>query len=264
MTSHLLLLHGNGGANARFQLFAQDWATQPTSIQLVLPQLPGFEGRPLLRNPTDPWQPFITELASQITNAGPSAHWTLYGHGIGGSLLLEWARRGWAVPAMPGWKPTSVILHGIIGASLHKRWFPALMRPLWIRKTIQHLVANPTWQPLWERRLFLQPERIPANLKRQFFQDYQRCAAFSLFFDLITVPWYREVRATIGDQPFFFLWGDQERVVASQYLEWWEKDFPNATFEVVPGWDHFPMLETPQAFSSKLLDIITNLDQSER
>lgn len=245
------MLHGNGGGRTRFLPFLNLLREkEPVPFRVHLPELPGFDGRPLPET-ADGWAPFIQALQAEVAPLA-DAQWVVYGHGIGGSLLLEWAARGWALPGHSGWQPQQVLLHGIIGASLEHRFFPKLMRPRLIRTAMQALIAWPPMRPVWEKRLFLQPASIPEHVRKQFFSDYARCAAFPVFFDLITPNWYRQVQEQLKAEAFSFLWGSKERVVASKYLELWQKDFPNATFEIVQGWDHFPMLEDPNGFYEKL------------
>ena len=55
-------------------------------------------------------------------------------------------------------------------------------------------------QPFWEKKLFLFPDRIPAHLRKQFFEDYRRCAAFTTFFDLITPQWYEVVQQQLKNR----------------------------------------------------------------
>lgn len=248
----LLLLHGNGGASARFKPFLDLLQRGgPAQLMAIVPELPGFEGRPLPEGEQN-WQPFIHALQQTVEEAGPEDSWIFYGHGIGGSLLLEWASRGWPLAGGNSITPGRVILHGCIGSSLEHRFFPKLMQPMAVRRLMQRLIAWPALQPVWERRLFLYPERIPASLRRQFFRDYKTCAAFSLFFDLITPEWYRSVQKLLQDENFYFIWGEQERVVASRFLKYWHQDFPRSIFDVVPGWDHFPMLDQPEEFYEKI------------
>jgi pimeloyl-ACP methyl ester carboxylesterase len=251
---HLLLLHGNGGASSRFQLLLQAWQDR-TDLHPVIPALSGFEGRPLPELPTheDYWDLLIEEMGAAIDPVADD--WVLYGHGIGGSLLMAWAARGYPLPGGGYLRPQRVIMNSVIGASLGQRWFPQLMKPLWVRQAIQRLVAAPVMRPFWERRLFQQPSHLPVALRRQFFADYGRCAAFPLMFDLITEDWYEQVLPQIQQQPFHFLWGQRERVVQAKYLQYWRRDFPKATFEVMAGWDHFPMLDQPEAFAAKLADL---------
>ncbi|MEN0003904.1 MAG: alpha/beta hydrolase [Bacteroidota bacterium] len=250
---NLLLVHGNGGANARFQLFTAKAEAQNAPYTIHLPKLPGFEGRPLPET-GEPWSWFLEALAEAVE--GVAGEWVYYGHGIGGSILLEWAKRGWRNQAGEAFVPKEVILHGIIGASLQYRFFPKLMKPKLMRNLIHYLISAPFLQQRWEKKLFLYPERIPADLRQQFFADYKRCAAFPVFFDLITPAWYSEVQAAIGNQPFHFLWGSRERVIASKFLAYWKNDFPNARFTIIEGWDHFPMLEQVDEFYTELTTLI--------
>lgn len=251
---NVLLVHGNGGANARFQLFRQMAEQRGAAYHVHLPQLPGFEGRPLPQS-GEPWSWFLDALAETVAAGGDSL-WVYYGHGIGGSVLLEWARREWTNSAGQAFKPQKVLLHGIIGASLEHRLFPKVMKPSIVRQAMKALITAPTLRPLWERKLFLDPDAIPEDLRRQFFADYGRCEAFALFFDLITPEWYREVKASIGEEAFHFIWGDKERVIASKYLAYWQNDFPQADFTIIKGWDHFPMLEQPGEFYETMTKMI--------
>lgn len=253
--TNLLLLHGNGGAGARFQPFLELLGNQPQAhLRAIVPALPGFEGRPLPPGEGS-WLPFLKALQQTVEQHGKEETWIFYGHGIGGSLLLEWASRGWVLEDGSSMSPRKVILHGCIGASLQHRFFPKLMRPLAVRRLMQGLIAWPGLQPVWERRLFLHPERIPVVLRRQFFRDYKTCDAFSLFFDLITPEWYRSVQQPLQNKGFYFIWGEKERVVASRFLKYWQRDFPNSTFDIVPGWDHFPMLDQPEEFYEKIIGL---------
>lgn len=254
------MVHGNGGARSRFRLFEERIKEKEKErLDLYFPLLPGFEGRPLPAG-ADRWEPFISALSQELRGKEKEP-WIYYGHGIGGSLLLEWASRGWKRPDGGSVLPRAVILHGSIGASLDKRLFPLLMKPVAVRRIIHWLIYQPWLQPFWERKLFQDASRIPRELRRQFFRDYERCEAFPVFFDLITPAWYERVKVDVGRMDFHFLWGDRERVVASRHLDSWKRDFPNATFEVVPGWDHFPMLDEPGAFCEKMITIVQNTDE---
>ena len=231
---NLLLLHGNGGANSRFRLVAELHLERgDRSKTLHLPLLPGFEGRPLVRDKKDEWRPFLEALAHVVSKEAEQ-EWVFYGHGIGGSILLEWAARNWQY-APEGFQPKQIVLHAPIGASLEHRFFPKLMKPKPVRKLIHWMIYQPWLRKRWKKKLFLHPERIPRDLIVRFFVDYKNCEAFPLFFDLITPSWYRKVQSKLKDQKFYFLWGEKERVVASQYLDYWRRDFPKSDFEIVPG-----------------------------
>lgn len=255
MATNLLLIHGNGGANARFQLFLEVARKEkPSKLRIHLPLLPGFEGRPFPKA-EDQWAPLLQALGEVVQQA-PEEKWVLYGHGVGGSMLLEWAKRGWSLPNGHRFQPHDVIMHSIIGASLQARWFPKVMALKPVRSLIHQLNPNQQLRPRWEKKLFLKPSHIPKRIRTQFFEDYRQCAAFPILFDLITPQWYDQVKDELSAQDYYFLWGGEERVVAAQYLEFWKRDFPKARFEIVPEWDHFPMLETPEAFYHKIIEIL--------
>lgn len=252
---NILLVHGNGGANARFEPMLQlHRAAGSEHFVFHLPSLPGFEGRPLPAA-ADPWSPFIEALGTVVAT-DPDGDWVFYGHGIGGSFLLDWAARGWSLPGGGTVRPRGVIMHSIIGASLAERWFPKVMRLRLIRRLIHFLIPLPALRGLWEKRLFLDPDAVPGELRDRFFSDYRQCAAFPVLFDLITPEWYRGRLPLIDGADFHFLWGGRERVVAADYLRFWRRDFPDARFEVVPEWDHFPMLEQAESFYSKITEIL--------
>ncbi|MEO0473252.1 MAG: alpha/beta hydrolase [Bacteroidota bacterium] len=249
--THVLVLHGNGGSRTRFIPLLRKMMIEHPEINLVIPQLSGFDGRVL--PPSDNyWDLFLEDVYAAVAE-NIEEEWVLYGHGIGGSLLMELAARDFTFPNGQQLKVRKVYLHSIIGAALHTRKFPLLMKPMALRKFGKWLVTRAMLRPMWEKRLFQNPEEIPLFLREQFFIDYTICDAFVVFFDLITVPWYREVRSKTHDYPFHLIWGKEERVVKVEVLDLWREDFPKATVEIVADWDHFPMLEQPEAFAEKFL-----------
>lgn len=253
---HLLLIHGNGGAASRFSRFQAEVRRRKWPLRVVVPELPGFEGRSLSEAEKN-WSAFLAALG-EATADHADARWVLYGHGIGGSLLLEWAARGFALPTGGRLVPERVLLHAPVGASLQHRFFPKLMSPPPIRKLIHWLIYQPALQARWERKLFLDPEQIPADRRRQFFADYRHCAAFPVFFDLITPAWYQTLLTRLPRTDFHFVWGERERVIASRFVDFWRRDFPDARFTIVPEWDHFPMLEQPGDFTDRMYEWLTS------
>ena len=252
---HILLFHGNGGSRTRFLPTLDLLLRAHPDWHIIIPRLSGFDGRPLPQV-ANHWDLFLGEIEEIVSQYPTDTPWVLYGHGIGGSQIMEWAGRGYELPGGGRVSPARVILNSVIGASLDRRFFPQLMRPMWVRKLMQRLIAAPWMQRTWEKRLFQRPEEIDPYLKRRFFQDYAQCAAFPVFFDMITVEWYRELLPRIADQPFYFLWGENERIVQAKYLTLWRRDFPEATIDSVAGWDHFPMLDDPEDFTRKFLKLV--------
>lgn len=254
----VLMIHGNGGANTRFSMFKEIYHSDSSPIfEPYFPELPGFEGRPLHSNNPD-WEPFISTLQN-IIKPFASDDWVLYGHGIGGSMLLEWANIGFTLDGVNPWKPFAVLLHAPVGASLSKRWFPKIMKFKPIRFFLHWLIYQKSMQPIWERRLFLEPENIPINIRNQFFEDYKNCEAFPIFFDLIQPEWYEKVKHKTSDQPFHFLWGRKERVIKSRFLDFWKADFPLGMFTIIDNWDHFPMLDDVADFYTFFKQYIAQL-----
>ncbi|MEO0896348.1 MAG: alpha/beta hydrolase [Bacteroidota bacterium] len=248
----ILFLHGNGGGKSRFRPFLKYIHQQDIQLDVVVPDLSGFEGRPFPRD-KEPWDILIEDISSVID---PDENWILYGHGIGGSMLLEWASRGFPLANGDSLSPQKVILHSIIGASLHKRFFPKLMKPLWIRKGMQAMIASPALRPMWARRLFRNPSEIAPRIIHRFFDDYKSCEAFPMFFDIITPAWYQEIQSKLGAESYLFIWGGEERVIKAKYLDLWKKDFPNSEFVIFPSWDHFPMLDDIEDFTEKMLNFL--------
>ena len=253
MQKNILLLHGNGGTSTRFIPFLNYLKQSNLPLEAHIPKLPGFEGRPLPKS-DNYWDLFLEAVEQTVSKK--EGEWIFYGHGIGGSVLLELAARDYTFPSGKQVKPTQVILHSCIGASLQHRFFPKLMKPLFVRRFIKRMVYTKALQSFWEKKLFLYPSDIDQAIKNQFFADYKNCQAFETFFDLITPAWYSSVQSKTKEQPFFFLWGDKERVVASKYLSYWQRDFTKASFETVKGWDHFPMLDTPKSFFDKITSVV--------
>ncbi len=253
MKPNLLLMHGNGGSRTRF-LPALDLLNRSyPDLQVVTPQLSGFDGRWL--PPSEHyWDVFLQDLYESIADLLDQP-WVLYGHGIGASLLMELAARQFVFPNGQVIPVKGVILHSAVGPALDKRIFPSLMKPMPVRRLGRWLVTRPWLQEFWEKRLFRYPDTIDPALRRQFFEDYTTCTAFPVFFDLITPAWYKRVRSLAASYPFYFLWGDKERVLNVRLLKYLRQDFPHSRFEIVPGWDHFPMLETPSDFVHRLVHI---------
>ncbi|MEL6653174.1 MAG: hypothetical protein AAFQ87_20415 [Bacteroidota bacterium] len=42
----------------------------------------------------------------------------------------------------------------------------------------------------------------------------------------------------------------------SDYAKVWQADFPQASLQLIPGWDHFPMLEQLEEFETQFLQWI--------
>jgi pimeloyl-ACP methyl ester carboxylesterase len=176
----------------------------------------------------------------------------LLGHGIGGSLVLEFIQH----------YPDSVdgiILHAPVGASLDSRRFPKLMKLPGMAELGKQVFASSLFRPLWTRLLF--QAEVPTDYLNQFFAEYRYCTAFAQMFELITAEWFKGL--TPRDVPAVLLWGEREKVLKVAQLEAFLHLLPNANRVTVPDWDHFTMVDAPQAYMDQLVQLASNLVHSE-
>ncbi len=234
----IIAVHGNGGGSFRFSLVAE---RTPADIRFVAPDLPGFgtagrlTGLPSMRA----YAEWLADVVRQT--ARPRV---LLGHGIGGAFVLEMLQRHRALV-------DAVILHAPVGALLGQRRFPSLMRPQVMRWLAQQLLATPLLRPLWRRWFFRAP--VADHVVERFFDNYGRCAAFGLMFDLITPRWFNSLAPV--RVPTVLLWGGRERVLAPSQAAAYAGVLPDAEVVVEPTWDHFPMLDAPRAYALRIADL---------
>jgi pimeloyl-ACP methyl ester carboxylesterase len=242
----ILALHGNGGGANRFALLR---AFLPPDVQLEALTLPGFAAEPLL--------PHLRTMADFASHVARIARYlprplVLLGHGIGGSLALEFAQGHASLI-------DGLLLHAPVGARLDRRWFPRLMSPRWVRRTGQRAFASPWLRPLWRRLLFSRP--VAPHILDRFFDEYRHAEAFSLMFDLITPAWFVSLQPTAV--PATLLWGRRERVLDPSQAAEFERLLLNGRSRVVPEWDHFPMLEQPEEYAREIVAQARQLVQVE-
>ncbi len=235
-------VHGNGGGSIRFARILEH---MPPDVRLEAPTLPGFGGVPR--------DPALTTLAAYAARlwgyvAEVPRPRVVLGHGIGGSIALEMLR-GHALDI------DGVILHAPVGARLDTRWYPRVMRTRAMRALAQRLLAAPALRSFWARRFFR--EAPPTDYVERFFEDYRRCEAFSQMFDLITARWFDslEPRTT----PAVLLWGGKERVLDAGQAEAFRRVLPGARVEIVPEWDHFPMIDAPREYARTIASLARTL-----
>lgn len=237
----LVAVHGNGGGAFRFARMRPFVAPD---VDFVPVTLPGFGGRA-----ADPALHSIRDYAArlgELVAASPEPR-ILLGHGIGGSLLLELLQ---IAPRLA----EGVLLHAPVGASLDRRWFPRLMKPLWVREAGKLAFASPLLRSAWTRLLFRQAP--PADYLAEFFAEYRRCQAFAQMFDLITAEWFAGLAPV--RVPSVLLWGARERVLRAGQHEQFLPLLPGARVHIEPEWDHFPMIEQPAEYA----DVVTGLARS--
>ncbi|MEM7736144.1 MAG: alpha/beta hydrolase [Deinococcota bacterium] len=241
----IIAVHGNGGGGFRFSRLLP---FVPDHINLVTPTLPGFAAVP-----KDPRLQTIADYAAHIHTLvmETSAPRVLLGHGIGGSLVLEFIQH--YADDVDG-----IILHAPVGASLDSRRFPKLMKLPGMAELGKQVFASPLFRPLWTRLLF--QADVPKDYLNQFFAEYRHCTAFAQMFDLITADWFNKL--TPHDIPAVLLWGEREKVLKVEQLEAFLHLLPNASRVTVPDWDHFTMVDTPQAYMD-IVQLASNLVHRE-
>lgn len=241
----IIALHGNGGGGFRFSRLLP---FVPEHITLVTPTLPGFADVP-----KDPSLQTLKDYAGNINDIvmETSAPRVLLGHGIGGSLALEFIQH--YPDSLDG-----IILHAPVGASLDSRRFPKLMKLPGMAELGKQVFASPLFRPLWTRLLF--QAEVPNDYLTQFFAEYRHCTAFAQMFDLITADWFNGLAPR--DVPAVLLWGAREKVLKVEQMEAFLHLLPNASRVTVPDWDHFAMVDAPQAYMDKLTNLVGDLVQS--
>lgn len=240
----LVAVHGNGGGGFRFQRVRPHIAGD---IRFEAVTLPGFGGRPAdptLRTLTD----YAERLWSEVSELGGPM--VMLGHGIGGSIALDMIQRH---------PVDGLIIHAPVGTRLDERLFPKLMKPEPIRRLVRWGIASRLTRPLTSRVFF--SGDVPTEYRNEFLSEYARAEAFSQMFDLITPEWWETLRAV--DLPSVLLWGSEDRVLGADQVDDYRGLLPQAEIEVVPGWDHFPMVEQPAEYARTITSIARRLLRNE-
>ncbi len=241
----IVAVHGNGGGAFRFSRL---YHHMPDDVQFQAVTLPGFAGVPRdshLRRMRD----FADCVHRDVKAVG--APCVVLGHGIGASIVLELIQHDTA--GIDG-----IILHAPVGTRLSTRWFPRLMAIPGAREVGRRLFASQMARPLFKRLLFSQP--VPADILDRFFDEYRQCRVFSQMFDLITAAWFDTLRPV--QLPAALLWGERERVLSPEQMQDYCHLLPGCMTHSVPDWDHFPMLEQPEAYAKTIVSLAQMLLRS--
>jgi pimeloyl-ACP methyl ester carboxylesterase len=241
-TLTIVALHGNGGGAFRFE---RVHPYIPVDIRFSAVTLPGFA-----QVPAQPQLNSLTAYAAYLKAliALEKRPLILLGHGIGGSIALEFAQHNEA--SLDG-----LILHAPVGTRLDRRLFPRLMALPGARTLGQWLFSAPVTRPLFKRLLFSRP--VPAAYLDRFFEEYRHCAVFGQMFELISAAWFRGLRPV--QLPTALLWGERERLLKVDQLADYRALFPRHLVRVVPDWDHFPMIEQPEAYAREITTLAQRL-----
>lgn len=238
----IVALHGNGGGGFRFERVKP---YIPSEIRFEAITLPGFAGLP-----PDPSLRTLHDYAARIKAmiASESRPLILLGHGIGGSMALEFAQTySTAVD--------SLILHAPVGARLRSRLFPKLMALPGARRLGKWLFAASITRPLFKKLLFSQP--VPTDYLDRFFEEYRQCSVFGQMFEIITPAWFNSLQFI--DVPTGLIWGEKERVLTVDQLNDYRTLLPRQIVRTVPDWDHFPMIEQPESYAQEIITLARQL-----
>ncbi len=231
----VVAVHGNGGGAFRFARLAPH---VPPTMRLRAVTLPGFA-----RAPRDPALRTLADYAARLRDdvlAVPAPR-VLLGHGIGGSLALEYGQHYASDLA-------GLVLHAPVGADLDTRLFPRLMKLPGMTALGQAVFASRLARPALRRLLF--SEAVPRAYLDRFFEEYRHCSVFGQMFELITADWFAGLAPV--DVPAVLLWGEAERVLRVEQAEAFRRILPRSRIERVARWDHFPMVEQPRAYAAAL------------
>jgi len=240
----LIAIHGNGGGGFRFERLKP---FIPSSVNFLAPTLPGFaevKRDPNLKTLKD----YAFKLREMI--ASQAKPMILLGTGIGGSIALEFLQHFER-------EVQGLILHAPVGTRLNQRLFPKLMKPVFVRRFGQWLFSSTLARPLFKPLLFQSPEQIPADYLKKFFDEYRRCEAFAEMFDIINDAWFKSLRPS--NIPAVLLWGEKERVLTPDQAHDYQTLLPNSIIKLVPNWNHFPMIEQPEAFAREVISLSKKL-----
>jgi pimeloyl-ACP methyl ester carboxylesterase len=242
----LIPLHGNGGGGFRFERMRP---FIPPGVNFHPLTLPGFAAQP-----PDPSLTTLRAYAERLATllAALPRPRVLLGHGIGGSLALELVQR------QPG-VIDALILHAAVGAKLDSRRFPWLMKLPGMRPAAQWAISTPLLRGMWSKAFFHAP--VPADYLDQFFNEYRQCRVFGQMFDLITADWFNALQPV--SLPSALLWGAEERILSTDQIAAFQALLPAAQVRVVPGWDHFPMIDQPEAYTREVLALAGGLVQGQ-
>jgi pimeloyl-ACP methyl ester carboxylesterase len=238
----VVALPGNGGGAFRFERIKP---YLPGGVHFQAITLPGYAG-----SPRHPVLCSLYDYAKYLRGmiAPEPRPLILLGHGSGGSLALEFAQHFAA-------DIDGLILHAPVGARLESRLFPRLMSLPGARTLGQWLFSARLTRPLFKRLIFSHP--VPPAYVDRFFDEYRRCAVFGQMFELITPAWFNALRPV--DLPAVLLWGERERILAVDQLNDYRALLPHHLSRTIPAWDHFPMIEQPEAYAHEIVELAREL-----
>ena len=227
----LYLLAGNGSAAAWWD----DALAHFSHYQPVPVELPGFGD-----NPQPPCEDLAAYADALLAMTRPGS--AIFAVGVNGLIVLH------ALQRQPGHFSRTILL-APVGAFLWRRRLPALMSPLPIRKTIHWALAH---KPRWFAHTFSAQPWTPAQYQRMG-DGYRRCRAFVPYWDMVRADTALPLLEWLSD-PIELIWGDQDNVLNIEQAAAWSAILARAdlTINLVPGWGHYPWIDTPADFCQHL------------
>jgi rifampicin phosphotransferase len=146
-------------------------------------------------------------------------------------------------------------LNAPVGARLDTRRFPQLMRLPGAKHITQRAMSSRLLRPILKKKFF--DPTVPDTFLDQFFEEYRHCSVFADMFDIITPTWFQNLIPV--DVPAVIWWGENERVLGADQADAFLKVLPLARVVLEPGWDHFPMVERPSEYATRLGKLVDEL-----
>jgi pimeloyl-ACP methyl ester carboxylesterase len=234
----VIAVHGNGGGAFRFDRVE---TFIPPDISFVPITLPGFAAVP--RDPRLATVGDYADHLAQVCSAYRNP--IVLGHGIGGSIALDMAQRHHT-------NLGGLILQAPVGPNLNKRKLPFVMNLPGVKPLAKQLIASRVLRPVWRKKFFA-PD-VPQAFADQFFNEYRQCSVFAQMFTIINQQWWDSLRPT--PVKTILWWGDQESLLGLDLAAEFKRVTPNSTLVVEPGWDHFPMVDTPEEYANRLSELV--------
>jgi len=251
MMRRVIYLGGNGHSKMRLAAARASLASLPEAARFDLLDVPypGFQGRPRCAD----LEGFLDRISESLRQASADCgSCIVYATGIGGLLALCLRARGNA--------PVKLILQGAVLWGLEKRWMPWLMRSSLVRSCFQMLFRSEWFRRRFAHKQFERP--LSDEERNAFFQGYAECTAATDLFKWIRPGLLRRLEGEFETHPEALRdieawWGEKDRVVDITELQATEKklgvNFPLRRF---PDWGHYPMIDSPDAWTRTLADAL--------
>lgn len=239
----IIAIHGNGGGGFRFDRM-HDFI--PAGVELCCPTLPGFADTP--RNLSLNCLSDYADVLNAIVENQRAKHKILLGHGIGGSIALDYLQRH-------ARNVDGLILHAPVGALLDKRIFPRLLRLPGVALLGQRIFASPVFRTHFAKKLFVRT--VPADFQDRFFGEYRNCSVFADMFEMINKEWFQALNPVLT--PTTLLWGPKDNVLSDNQLEAFLRLLHQPQIVRPADWAHFPMCDMPDAYTATVVQLAREL-----